>query len=619
MITTIPSFWNYSKELETLFFFFQRSEEMLSKFTVDTYHVKMHNTLTLCEEALLIYYQLDSLKIIDDYYSKYICNILDELLYSIQNDEVIKQLLGKRLSSVTTGIKTAKDNPTVMKRWIEALLDYCPSNKYIELNKQIICNSVMNNVNKHELLKAMDQYYSQIIAKGYSEEYIYRRAKDFFAYGIGKDEKIEIKDPLIIKDYLDLFDFNDNEYEFIILIDDKVINYYSELNISGFKDFTENIAYLEDDDIIKLGKNKTGQELVSRYYEKQKTNENIKIIKYTTSRIDYISALNELDSFLNFIRSFESYFKHHTYYFNMYMAILKTKKANGQTDYVRVDERDALQKRPYISQEKIDKRIKTILNSHGYFRVWSRIVAVIDIHHEAVKIDNKTAVFRDFWVALESIFLNPKSSKTKNNTISSTINIVQKTYILKRLRTVYHMIIESTTDEARHNNDVETFEKFVLFFSKYNYDSDEMKKLYGELENNPLLRFRLYELRKSLSSGKKVLSLLDEHHKIVSWQINRLYRIRNISTHLGYEFPNIESALYNLHNYLDYVVNYIICCWENGKHTKSISQLVFEIQTDNQLFRELLKCSDSLCEENYLDLLFGGDSDLIHYEFEFYD
>ena len=619
MINSVPSFWDYNKDMETLYFFFQRSEEMLSKYTVDTYHVKMHNTLTLCEEALLIYNQLDKLKIIDEYYSKYICNILDEILYSIHCDEAIKQLLGVRLSSITTGINTAKNDSAVMKRWIEAVLDYCPSKKYIEINKKIICNSVIKNENKKELLKAMDRYYSQLIYIGYSEEYIYKKVKEFFAYGNSDNGKIIINDAKIIEEFLQIFDYKPQKYEFIILIDDKAINYFSELKFSDF-DIINNIVYFEEKDIAQLAKYKYGLELVERYNDRQKSNENIKIIKYTTSDIDYYSALNEFDSFMNFIRSFESYFKHYTYYVNVYMAILKIKKSNGYYDYIKIDERDALQKRPFISQEKINDRIKTILSiTPNNFLVWSPIMAAIDMHHEAVKIDNKTAVFRDFWIALESIFLNPRSSKTKNNTISSTVSIVQKTYILKRLRTVYHMINESTTDYVRQAIGIDSFEKFVQYFSKYSYDSDEMKVIYRELEENPLLRFRLYELRKSLSNGKRVLKLLDDHKKIVLWQINRIYRIRNIITHLGYEFPNIESALYNLHNYFDYVVNYIICCWENGKFSKSIDQLVFEIQNDNQLFRELLKQSDSLSDDNYIDVLFGGDSDLIHYEFEFND
>jgi hypothetical protein len=72
MITEIPVCWEYSKDLETLFFFYQRSEEMLSKYTVDTYYVKMHNTISLCQEALALYSELDNLNIIDEYYTKYI-------------------------------------------------------------------------------------------------------------------------------------------------------------------------------------------------------------------------------------------------------------------------------------------------------------------------------------------------------------------------------------------------------------------------------------------------------------------------------------------------------------------------------------------------------------------
>ena len=619
MISKVPSSWKYTKELETLFMFYQRSDEMLSKYSVDTYHVKMHNTLTLCDEALYIYNQLDRLKIVDDYYSKYICIILDEILHSIQNDEAIKKLLGVRLHTVITGIEVAKNESTVMKRWIEAILDYCPSKKYIDINKQIIVDSITKNTNKTAMLKAMDRFYSQLINRGYSEEYLYRCVKDFFAFGNSKNGKVTIDNPEIIKDFLNSFDFQNNEYEFIILIDNKALEYFSGLNLSEY-DITDGIIYLEEKDIKELEKYKYGQELVTRYREKQISNENIAVIKYTAQKIDYYTALNEIDSLLNFIRSFESYFKHYTYYVNVYMAILKIKKTYGQTDYIKIDERDALQQRPYISQDKIDERIKTILTiTDKNFLVWSPIMMAIDMHHEAVKIENKTAVFRDFWIALESIFLNPKSSKTKNNTINSTIYIVQKTYILKRLRTVYHMLNESTTDYIRQRLDIDTFEKFVFFFSDNDYDSDGMKAVYQELADNPLLRHRLYELRKALSDGKRILKLLDDHNRIVTWQINRIYRIRNINTHLGYEMPNIESALYNLHNYFDFIINYIICCWENGKFSKSIGQLIFETQNDIQLHRELLKQVDQLNGDNYINCLFGGDHDLIHYEFEFHD
>lgn len=615
MINKIPRCWDYNKNLETLLFFFQRSEEMLSKYTVDTYHVKMHNTLSLCKEALTIYKQLDRLNIINEYYAKYVHDILNELIFSIHNDEVIKKILGVRLESVITGLDTAKTDSSLMERWVETIIDSCKSKKYFEENKKIICEAVINNCNKDKLLRAMDRFYSYLIDFGYSEEYLYKQVKEFFQYGNNKDEKITINSTDYIKEFIDEFDFSENEYEFILLIDNKSLEYFSNLNVANFNC---DIKYLDERDIAGLLRYHHGKNLVAKYHEKRKSNENIKIVRYCSREIDYFVSLKQFDYYMDFVRSFESYFKHYTFYINVYLSILKITKSNGQDDYIIISDRDALQKRPYISQEKIDERIKTILNYDNIF-VWQKLINAIEMHHETVKISNKSAMLRDFWIALESIFSNPKSSSTKNNTINSTLGIVQKTYILKRLRTVYHMLTESITDYVREQIGIASFKDFVKYFSKYDKNSDEMKKIYSELNENPLLRYRLYELKKIFKDGKSILKLIDEHERIVRWQIRRIYRIRNISTHLGYEFSNIEGALYNLHNYFDYVVNYIICCCENGNCSNSISQLVFEIQNDNQLFREMLKGIDELTEKNYVECLFGGDFELINYEFEFED
>lgn len=619
MITEIPKCWKYTKDLETLFFFFQRSEEMLSKYTVDTYHVKMHNTISLCEEALYLYRQLDDLNIISEYYTKYICDILDELIFSIHNDDVIKQLLGVRLDSIITGINSAKANSSLMERWVETIIDFCQPEKYLEINKDIICDSVANNHNKDKLLNAMTRFYSYLIDRGYSEEYLYKQVKEFFCYGNFNNERITIDKVNLINQFVNIFDFEENNYEFILLIDNKSLEYFTNLNLARFN---FDIKYLDEGDINRLIKYNQGKKLVAKYREKSRSNENIRIVQYKSKDIDYFISMKRFDSYMDFVRSFESYFKHYTFYINVYYSILKISKANEQEDYVYISDRDALQKRPYISQEKIDEKIKTIFKFNGFgFYGWQKVLYAIEMHHETVKIGNKSAMLRDFWIALESIFSNPKSSNTKNNAINSTLSIVQKTYILKRLRTVYHMLKESITDYIQEQIGIATFKDFVLYFSKYDKDSSEMKKIFAELDNNPLLRYRLYDLKKTFKNGKSILKLMEEHEKIVNWQIKRIYRIRNISTHLGQEseYNNMEGVLYNLHNYFDYVINYIICCCENGNCSHSISQLVFEIQNDNQLFKEMLKGISNLSEDNYIDCLFGGDSELINYEFEFTD
>ena len=182
MVNEIPKGWNYTKELETLFFFYQRSEEMLSKYSVDTYHVKMHNSLSLCKEALKLYKKLEELNIVKDYYDKYIIDILDEIIFSIHYDDIIKQILGNKLETVISGIESAKKNHSLAERWLNLIIDNCPISIYIQENQKVIKNCVLKNSNKTDLQNAMNRYYSSLIHFGYTEEYIYRKVKEFFQY-----------------------------------------------------------------------------------------------------------------------------------------------------------------------------------------------------------------------------------------------------------------------------------------------------------------------------------------------------------------------------------------------------------------------------------------------------
>ena len=114
MITKIPHFWEYDQKLETLFFFFQVSEELLNDRTVDTYRLPVCNVLTLCDELNTIYNQLNRLHQLDQYYQKYIPIIIDELIDCIHHDNVFKRILGYRLGTITDGLMHAKKEPKVL-------------------------------------------------------------------------------------------------------------------------------------------------------------------------------------------------------------------------------------------------------------------------------------------------------------------------------------------------------------------------------------------------------------------------------------------------------------------------------------------------------------------------
>ena len=80
--------------------------------------------------------------------------------------------------------------------------------------------------------------------------------------------------------------------------------------------------------------------------------------------------------------------------------------------------------------------------------------------------------------------------------------------------------------------------------------------------------------------------------------------------------PYIKDVLFNLHNYFDYVINYIICKLENDERIANISTIVFSARNDNQIYMESLKCEKQLSKDNCFDLLLGLDANMIKYEFE---
>lgn len=70
-----------------------------------------------------------------------------------------------------------------------------------------------------------------------------------------------------------------------------------------------------------------------------------------------------------------------------------------------------------------------------------------------------------------------------------------------------------------------------------------------------------------------------------------------------------------IHNYFDYVVNYIFCRVDAGDRTADIASMVFEAKNDNGYHLSLLS-EEKLSETNYVKLLFGNDVHLSKYKFE---
>ena len=608
MIKDIPDNWQYNESLDILFFFYQRAEELLSDTTSDTYSLPQHNVLTLFQELNHTFHTLNDYDIIQKYYEKYIPPIIEEFLAALKNDEIIKKMFGSRLDNFISGIEEAKKNFSHLEAWLELFMHSIDQFEfYIKLQNRII-EIIENGRDKKELEKLMINYYVFLIDHGYSREFLYVSTKRFFS-----NNNHQINQTKQIIDYLQLFDLKRKKQKFLILMDINSLVYIDNIsdNIDLFKNLRIVDVQKEKKMLLKDKKTKT---LLHEYEALQNEDDRkkVSIVEYEIDDTDPYASIIKFKERAQFFDVFQRYFKHNHYSKQIYKILFLTEKGF----YIDIKLPHLLAKRPNVSQDIIDERIKSILSGKGLTReAFISISSALDMHAEAFDNRNPATLLKNFWSALETLFSDPSFTGKREDVIHSVLHIVQKTYSLKLMRSVYSQLNESI---SLSDIGIDDFDSFVVFFSSNSLDSKAFEMFFNLLQFNPLLRTRLYSLKEQLSKKDKVLSLLENHRLRIEWQLKRIQRERNTATHLAneLELKDVNVIINHLHNYFDYVVNFLMCKSENDDFIVSPCAVAFEAKNDNEIHEKFLRNNDELNAENYREFLFGPDPHLMDYQFE---
>ena len=613
MITNVPANWKYNDSLEMLFLFFQRAEELLSDKTIDTYRLPAHNTMTLCIEIRSLFSALKSRNQLEEYYQKYICPVVDELIASIHEDDLLKCKLSNRLDTILTGLEEAKKNSKLIIRWLDLIFQLCTPTQYYLMYKEEIIRLITESKNKNDLLFCEQVYFvclKNIL--GYSMEYMYKTTMRFFS-------KEDIKELLIIKKYLDIFTGREKKIDLFIVADCYLRDLY-EPALSFFESnyALEGMKEVNEKEIAEIARQNSSVETFYREYQKQRYNHSrisVQMLQVTISCHDPYCAWDIVNDAFYLLHCLEGYFKHKEKAKVIFDCICKDE--NGS--YFPIKKSRVLTSRPYVEEDTVLSRVKLIWNEKHMSRsAFSSIIHALTLHDEAVSAKDENVILRTFWTATETLFAMPEFSMDRDNVIYSLMYIIQKTYMLKQLRYIYNEIVSCVSAKVLTSEfGIVDFSNFLNYYSKFAADATEMKALYAKFGNNLLLRTRVFSLRKRLDNGKKILEMLQKHERKILWQLQRIYRARNLSTHAGISVDNVTYLVNNLHNYFDYALNFMICKCENGDYVASVGTVVFEAKTDYQIYTELLKKSGELTESNVSDLLFGPDKRLIKYNFEF--
>lgn len=221
--------------------------------------------------------------------------------------------------------------------------------------------------------------------------------------------------------------------------------------------------------------------------------------------------------------------------------------------------------------------------------------------------------YMNLWVALESL--------ARTNMYSDIISNIKETVPAAiSLRYIYRIVRNFVEDCKRCG--------ISLDFSTYSVDTEQDTKqkmvkemisvfkddaLFSELQNkcqvHACLKSRINDIRSLLTNVTFAKDKIENHHKHISWQIQRLYRIRNEIAHAALrEQTSLIVYIEHLYHYLSGYISEIVTCLVGSK-LSTIEEALCLIKDSYDVFISLANSSDTTLVEN--DLLQTGVINLI--------
>lgn len=591
---------NWPKDIENyygLLLFAQAWEEMLFDFTLDSYKPRRFNTLGLCSE-LIDAYELYERKIIG---VNSITPIVEELKYSLNKDTEVKTILGDSLERIISEFK--QWDPKKPKKLIvyTASLVMQTTEELVQerLGEQIKAR-VKQPTQKAVLIEYASKLLTELLRKGYSPTYIYRKVQDFFF----SSNSITTVDA--INEFLEQFTGDDKQYEVIFYLSKKM-----RALLKSTKD-----EYLRQQETLqsRLETDSPERDFISKLKPTQTF-----IVAPEIEARDPYSARREAEYRLVFASTLTIFLTHDirvnpshdalVYEGNPYENAYIIKPTLSAT----MKSADVL---PARFEEAFNNTIRPIVAEDVDANTTQRLISSLRAHAAGIHARASENQFVNLWTAYEAIMEVAPNQGTIREILRKSLPVLCNKYFLKlvsELRDDTKRCIPSTFNEVLSNRAATENEMgFFVRLLSTEKNSDLRKQLYSACSANPLLRYRIsYFHDNVLHSAADALKILKEHEQRISWQLQRLYRARNSIVHEGSGNDYIDLLTENLHDYFDHIFRQIVRQISEQPHYGSLEKVFFDQDVQYQSYKKSLKnCKADIQPQELAELVVFGSSQL---------
>lgn len=574
--------WSKDKNLKNLLFFVSKVRELTFDYSLDSFKYPMLNACSICYEGIELIEEIEQ----GNFNEKSIIPVLEELKFKFNEDNVAKYIIGEYLEHYLnfgdfSNLKEIKTKLQLLSQKLHPL-------KYDEAITKQLKDIIVNNTNENLKLSSLTNLYvTNLINIGFSQSFIYKNIKTIFF----SNTKIIDFEPL--NELFENLRYEVQTYQ-VVFKCSKLLN---EL-VHSSKAFNSLIVDQIPEDLIEFDK--------QQFYSSLSENQTFYICQ-NIKALDPVSAKEIAEKRINKISNLFCFYHHkenpkwdeNTLVINLsskYSFLIKERISSMSKG------RDL---KPKKAGNKLNRLINNLQLDENSFAKYDR---AIDLHAISLQNKNVENQLLQNWIAFETLLVGYSKESKIDQVLHHLIDFLTYKYtesiieeisrdLYKFNSKVFPKLIESIKIGSNY---LEKLSSLIVL--------DELKterhNLYNLLENNPLLKFKIYNYHKKFSKIKSIEELYKRHKKLVEWQIKRMYRARNLIVHAGVVPPYSEILVEHSHTYLDKLLNTINNLSIEQK-INSIEQAIKEIEIlEYSFFRYLSMNRDKQINiDNYKKLL----------------
>lgn len=593
MLPPVLTKWKINKVTENILFFAQMVEELLFNFSPDEYKLQALNTRILCGETLRAIAKIEAGRLNEEDFKP----LIEELIASIYHDPTAGELLPSTKSEFITSLESGTSIHDLKTKL--TFLNNILKESYLQKTRQLLKENIVFN-DKGKITHLTRNLLAELIDIGFSPEFIFFETKNFFFEGKFPEVINGIE---ALDDFFRLFPSRQKNWTVIFRIgrDLKRIKNFSsnvEISISPEKPFIDLPEKSENIDLF--------------------LNKNFKLPNYLVFKnigaFDPFGARHLAEEHLWIIDSFARYHVHRKNF--EWSSVAFIHDAGKSIAGVYGKPVPAILKRPDQGPGPLfsfmAETVSTVFNENLDGDSVHRLFRAFQHHNTAAKSSIPENQLVELWSAIEILFSTGHENPEKKSRITDALSpYAIKGYAAKQAADLVKSIRISNSNEAINIlNSVEyghnPIEKCLLLLTTEG-NREKRKKLLFALGNHVLLRNRLQNLAQSFSTADATLNTINSHREKVAWQIQRIYRTRNLIMHTGATVPGLNILVENLHSFLDRVIDVLLEEISRKRENTTIDDIHLDVALKSQAHLKILKeSSDRRCtKENFKRLLFG--------------